>query len=183
LQLRHLAADSNDSKQFVERSTAKQGAVRASSLCQHYLMISSIRHDCLVVVTVSTVEIYATTSSSDDEFPRLLFLRPVAVELHLRGISRSLAGHDSMNLVRICNLQARRIFISCDPAIPPKTDILGPLMFSCGLITSLQQFGTMMFFLRGLRWPPMIWLCIPLITDGYEGEMQSIIFSNSLIKL
>jgi len=158
-------------------SDPKQGAVRTSSLCQHYLMIFSVRNDCLAVIAVSAFKIYATTNSSDEEFPWLLLLRPVAVELDLRGIPRSVAGHDGMCLVGICNFQARLIFISRDPVIPPKTEILGPL--KCGLITSLQQFGTMMlFFLQELRWLPMTWLCIPLITDGCKGEMRSIIFSN-----
>ena len=44
LQLRHLTNDPSVSKQFVERSVAKQGAVSASSLCQHCLMICSVRH-------------------------------------------------------------------------------------------------------------------------------------------
>ena len=39
LQLRHLTNDPSVSKQFVERSVAKQGAVSASSLRQHRLMI------------------------------------------------------------------------------------------------------------------------------------------------
>jgi len=120
----------------VERSVAKQGAVSASSLCQHYLMISSVRHDCLAVNTVFAIEINATINSSDEEFPRLLLLRPVTVELHLRGIPCSLVGHDGMYLVDICNFQARCIFIRRDPAISPKTEILGPLKSSCGLITS-----------------------------------------------
>ena len=41
LQLRHLTSDS---KQFVERSVAKQGAVSALSLCRHCLIICSVRH-------------------------------------------------------------------------------------------------------------------------------------------
>ena len=49
----------------------------------------------------------------------------VAVKLRLCSISRSLAGHDGMCLVGV--FQARRVFISRDPAIPPKTEILGPL--------------------------------------------------------
>ena len=44
LQLRHLTNDPNVSKQFVERSVAKQGAVRASSLRRQCLMICSARH-------------------------------------------------------------------------------------------------------------------------------------------
>jgi len=39
LQLRHLTVDSNDSKQFVERSDPKQGVVRTSGLCQHHLIV------------------------------------------------------------------------------------------------------------------------------------------------
>ena len=62
LQLRHLTADSSDSKQFVERSDPKQGAVRTSSLCQHHLIFFSARNDCLAVIAVSAVEIYATTN-------------------------------------------------------------------------------------------------------------------------
>jgi len=50
LQLRHLTNDPNVSKQFVERSVAEQGAVSASSLYRHCLMISSARHPFFLTI-------------------------------------------------------------------------------------------------------------------------------------
>jgi len=100
----------------------------------------------LVVIIVSATEIYVIINLSGEELPELLLLRRVAVELHPRGISRPLVGHDGIYLVGICGFHARRVFISHDPAIPPKIEILGHLKSSCGLTTSLQQFGTMVLF-------------------------------------
>ena len=126
--------------------------MRTSSLCQHYLIIFSVRNDCLAVTAVSAFKIYATTNSSDEEFRWLLLLRPIAVELHLRGIPRSVAGHDGMCLVGICNFQARFIFISRD-VILPKTEILGPVWTDYQ--SSCENQG-------GHRWPGFASLSLPM---------------------
>jgi len=95
---------------------------------------------------MSAIDIYAITNSSAEEFPELLLLRRVAVELHPHGISRPLVGPDGIYLVGICGLKAKRIFISHNPAIAPTTEVLGPLESACGLTISHRQFGTMVSF-------------------------------------
>ena len=92
------------------------------------------------------IDIYAIVNSGDDEFPELLLHRRVAVEVHPRGVSRPLVGHDGIYLIGIRGLKAKRIFISHDPTIAPTTEVLGPLKFSCGLDTSHGQFGPMASF-------------------------------------
>ena len=96
--------------------------------------------------TKPAIEIYAIVNSSDAFFPELLLLRRVAAQVHPRGVSRPLVGHDGIYLIGIRDLKAKRIFISHNPAIPPTTEVLGPLESSCGLDTSHRQFGPMASF-------------------------------------
>ena len=95
---------------------------------------------------MSAIDIYAIINSSDEEFPDLLLLRHVAVELHPRGISRPLVGHDAIYFIGICGNETKRIFISYNPTSLPTTEVLGPLRSSSGLETSYRQFGTMASF-------------------------------------
>jgi len=99
---------------------------------------------------MSAIDIYAITNSSDEEFPELLLLRHIAVELHPRGISRPLVGHDGIYFIGICGSEGKRIFISHNPTIPPTTDVLGPLDSSRGSESSHSQFGTMASFTYSL---------------------------------
>ena len=92
------------------------------------------------------IDIYAITNSSDEEFPDLLPLRHVIVELHPRGVSRPLVGSGGIYLIGIRDLEAKRIFISHNPAIAPTTKVLGPLESACVLTISHRQFGTMASF-------------------------------------
>ena len=48
------------------------------------------------MITMSAINIYAITNSSDEEFPELLLLHRVAVNLHPRGLFRPLVGHDGI---------------------------------------------------------------------------------------
>jgi len=98
------------------------------------------------VFTKPAIEIYAIVNSSDEFFPELLLLRRVASQVHPRGVSRPLVGHDGIYLIGIRDLKAKRIFISHNPAISPTTEVLGPLKSSCGLDTSHRQFGPMASF-------------------------------------
>ena len=88
----------------------------------------------------------------------------VAVKLRLCSISRSLAGHDGMCLVGVCNFQARRVFIHRDPAIPPKTEILGPL--SVGWLPVFKSSKQWCCFScenqDGHRWPGFASLSWPM---------------------
>ena len=90
----------------------------------------------------------------------------VAVKLRLCSISRSLAGHDGMCLVGVCNFQARRVFISRDPAIPPKTEILGPLSPRVGwspVFNSSEQWRCFSCENQdGHRWPGFASLSWPM---------------------
>jgi len=95
---------------------------------------------------MSAIDIYAITNSSDEEFPDLLPLRHVIVELHPRGVSRPLVGSGGIYLIGIRDLEAKRIFISHNPAIAPTTKVLGPLESACVLTISHRQFGTMASF-------------------------------------
>ena len=95
---------------------------------------------------MSAIDIYAIINSSDEEFPDLLPLRHVTVELHPRGVSRPLVGFGGIYLIGIRDLEAKRIFISHSPAIVPTTEVLGPLESACGLTISHRQFGTMASF-------------------------------------
>jgi len=99
---------------------------------------------------MSAIDIYAITNSSDEEFPELLLLCRVAVKLHPRAVSRPLVGRDGIYFIGICARKAKRAFISHNPAIPPTTEVLGPLKSSCGLDSSYRQFGTMASFTYGL---------------------------------
>ena len=92
------------------------------------------------------IDIYAIVNSSGKNFPELLLLRHVTVELHPRGVSRPLVAHGGIYLIGICDLEAKRIFISDNPAILPTIEVLGPLKSSCLLDTSHRQFGTMVSF-------------------------------------
>jgi len=98
------------------------------------------------VITKSAIDIYAITNSSDEEFPELLLLRRIAVELHPRGISRPLVGRDGIYLVGIHDFEAICVYVSHNPAIAPTTEVLGPLESACGLTISHRQFGTMVSF-------------------------------------
>jgi len=101
LQLHYLTNDPDVSKQFVERSVAEQGSASASSLCRHCLIISSTRHHFFPTIvwpwSPCPQFIYAIVNSGGTESPELLLLRHAAVELHPRGVSRPLVGHDGMN--------------------------------------------------------------------------------------
>ena len=98
------------------------------------------------MIIKSAIDIYAITNSSDEEFPELLLLRRIAVELHPRGISRPLVGRDGIFLVGIHDFETTRVYVSHNIAIPPTTEILGRLRSSCGLTLSHRQFGTMASF-------------------------------------
>jgi len=100
----------------------------------------------LAVITKSVINIYAIVNSGGTEFPELLLLRHIAVELHPRGVSRPLISYGGIYLIGIRGLKAKRVFISHNPAIAPTTEVLGPLESSCGLDTSYRQFGTMASF-------------------------------------
>ena len=92
------------------------------------------------------IDIYAITNSSGKDFPELLLLRHVTVELHPRGVSRPLVAHGGIYLIGIYDLEAKRIFIRDNPVILPTIEVLGPLKSSCLLDTSHRQFGTMASF-------------------------------------
>jgi len=106
---------------------------------------SLLPNDRLAMITMCAINIYAITNSSDEKFPELLLSYRVAVELHPRGISRPLVGHDGI-FICICGREAKRTFISHNPTIPPTTEVLGPLKSSSGLETSYRQLGTMALF-------------------------------------
>jgi len=95
---------------------------------------------------MSAIDIYAITNSSDEEFPELLLLRHVDIELHPRGISRPLVGRNGIYLLGIHNCGAIRIYVSHNTTIPPTTEVLGPLESVSGLTISHRQFGTMVSF-------------------------------------
>jgi len=95
---------------------------------------------------MSAIDIYAIVDSGGTKFSELLLLRHIAVELHPRGVSRPLVGHDGIYLIGVRGLKAKRIFISHNPAIAPTTEVLGPLKSACGLDSSHRQFGTLVSF-------------------------------------
>jgi len=145
LQLRRLSDDPSVSKKCMEHSVAEKGAADDSwrpqqgSRCKAYLL----PYDRLAVIIGFAIQIYAINDSDGEALPNLLLLHRVTSNIHPHCISRALVGRDATYFVGTCGLQARRVYISHDPAIPPTTDILGPLRSTCLWETRPTQFGAL----------------------------------------
>jgi len=145
LQLRRLSDDPSVFENYMEQSVAEKGANSNSwrpqqgSRCKAYIL----PYNRLAVIIGSVIQIYAINDSDDEAFPKLGLLHRVISNVYPHCISRPLVGRDATYFVGTCGLQARRVYISHNPAIPPTTDILGPLGSSCLWETHPIQFGAL----------------------------------------